>query len=169
MPKQTTSNTPEEIRIRFGGRGDIAALAGVFYRAVREGAGPEYSAEQRAAWAPAPPEVAAWDVRLTPQKVFVAELGARIIGFMSLKDDGYIDLAFVDPDHIGHGVAQLLYERLEAHAREQGIERLFSDASARARILFERQGWIVEAEQRPVMRGVELHNYRMSKRLTDQA
>lgn len=168
MPVQTTSDTPEQIRIRFGERGDIAALAGVFYRAVREGAGPEYSAEQRAAWAPAPPEVAAWDERLTPQKVFVAELDSRIIGFMSLKTDGYIDLAFVDPDHIGHGVAQMLYERLESHAREQGMERLYSDASARARILFERQDWIVEAAQKPIIRGVELHNYRMSKQLPGQ-
>lgn len=165
---QTTSNNPDQIHVRRGERGDIAALTRVFYRAVREGAGPEYSTEQRAAWAPAPPEVEAWDKRLTPQTVFVAELDGQIIGFMSVKADGYIDLAFVDPDHIGHGVAQLLYDRLEAHAREYGMERLYSDASARARILFERQGWIIEAEQRPVLRGVELPNYRMSKQLSGQ-
>lgn len=162
---QTTSNHPAGIVIRRGERSDIAALTRVFYRAVREGAGPEYSTEQRAAWAPAPPEVEAWDKRLTPQTVFVAELDGAVIGFMSVKTDGYIDLAFVDPDHIGHGVAQILYDRLEAHAREQGLERLYSDASARAKILFERHGWTVEQEQRRVLGDVELHNYRMSKRL----
>jgi hypothetical protein len=97
----TTSDDPTGIVLRFGVREDIAALTGVFYRAVREGAGPEYSAEQRAAWAPAPPEIEAWDKRLTPQKVFVAELAGTVIGFMTLRQDGYIDLAFVDPDHIG--------------------------------------------------------------------
>ncbi|SDM03747.1 GNAT family N-acetyltransferase [Maricaulis salignorans] len=165
---QTTSNHPAGIVLRRGERSDIAALTRVFYRAVREGAGPEYSTEQRAAWAPAPPEVEAWDKRLTPQAVFVAELDGAVIGFMSVKSDGYIDLAFVDPEHIGHGVAQLLYDRLEAHARETGMERLYSDASARARILFERQGWTVEAAQKPMIRGVELHNYRMSKALADE-
>ncbi len=164
----TTTNNPAEIIIRRGERGDIAALTRVFYRAVRKGAGPEYSTEQRAAWAPAPPEVEAWDKRLTPQTVFVAELDGAVIGFMSVKSDGYIDLAFVDPDHIGHGVAHFLYERLEAHARTQGMERLYSDASARARILFERQGWVVEEEQNRMLRGVELHNYRMSKQLVGQ-
>tara|TARA_R110000744_G_scaffold273278_6_gene386454 strand:+ start:36565 stop:37068 length:504 start_codon:yes stop_codon:yes gene_type:complete len=165
---QSTSNNPAGIIVRRGERSDIAALTRVFYRAVREGAGPEYSTEQRAAWAPAPPEVEAWDKRLTPQAVFVAELDGAVIGFMSLRSDGYIDLAFVDPEHIGHGVAQTLYAQLELHAREQGMERLFSDASARARILFERQGWTVEAAQRPVIRGVEMHNYRMSKALTGE-
>jgi len=163
---QTTSNHPAGIVLRRGERSDIAAMTRVFYRAVREGAGPEYSTEQRAAWAPAPPEVEAWDKRLTPQTVFVAELDGAVIGFMSVKPDGYIDLAFVDPKHIGHGVAQLLYDQLEAHARKAGIQRLYSDASARARILFERQGWTVEAAQKPMIRGVELHNYRMSKSLT---
>ncbi|WP_417468945.1 GNAT family N-acetyltransferase [Maricaulis sp.] len=163
---QTTDNHPSGIVVRRGERGDIAALTSVFYRAVREGAGPEYSTEQRAAWAPAPPEVEAWDKRLTPQTVFVAELDGVIIGFMSLKTDGYLDLAFVDPEHIGHGVAQILYDRLESHAREAGLDRLYSDASARARILFERNDWVVDAEQTPVIRGVELHNYRMSKALT---
>ncbi|WP_339746835.1 GNAT family N-acetyltransferase [uncultured Maricaulis sp.] len=165
---QTTLDNPAEVRVRRGERSDIAALTRVFYRAVREGAGPEYSSEQRAAWAPAPPEVEAWDKRLTPQTVFVAELDGAVIGFMSVKADGYIDLAFVDPDHIGHGVAQLLYDRLETHAREQAMERLYSDASARARILFERQGWVVEEEQTRLLRGVELHNYRMSKQLAGQ-
>ncbi|WP_417478601.1 GNAT family N-acetyltransferase [Maricaulis sp.] len=165
---QTTSNHPAGIVLRRGERSDIAALTRVFYRAVREGAGPEYSTEQRAAWAPAPPEVEAWDKRLTPQAVFVAELDGAVIGFMSVKSDGYIDLAFVDPEHIGQGVAQLLYDRLEAHARETGMERLYSDASARARILFERQGWTVEAAQKPMIRGVELHNYRMTKALGDE-
>ena len=165
---QTTSNHPAGIIVRRGERSDIAALTRVFYRAVREGAGPEYSTEQRAAWAPAPPEVEAWDKRLTPQTVFVAELEGAVIGFMSLKADGYIDLAFVDPDHIGHGVAQILYESLESYAREQGMDRLYSDASARARVLFERQGWVIEAAQKPVIRGVELHNYRMSKQLSGQ-
>tara|TARA_R110000868_G_scaffold57591_10_gene177915 strand:- start:11862 stop:12365 length:504 start_codon:yes stop_codon:yes gene_type:complete len=165
---RTTSDDPTGIVLRFGVREDIAALTGVFYRAVREGAGPEYSAEQRAAWAPAPPEIEAWDKRLTPQKVFVAELASTVIGFMTLRQDGYIDLAFVDPDHIGEGVAQALYDWLERYAREQGMERLYSDASARARILFERQGWTVEAEQRPVLGGVAMSNYRMSKSLAGQ-
>lgn len=154
------------MHVRQGKTDDIPALTGIFHRAVREGAGPGYSAEQRAAWAPAVPDAEDWTRRLADQVVFLAEHNGDILGFMSLRPgDGYIDLAFVEPGEIGRGVAFAVYTALEAHAAEAGIPRLWSNASALARRFFERQGWTVETAQTPVIRGVKLHNYRMSKPL----
>jgi putative acetyltransferase len=151
--------------IRPGNAADISSLVQVFYDSVRHGAGPEYSDKQRAAWAPAPPDIDAWTKRLAEQLVLLDDRDGVIVGFMTMTDDGYIDLAFVAPTEIGTGVAKAIYTKLVAEAKTRGIASLYTQASARARKFFERQGWRVDEAQKPVIRGVELHNYKMSKQL----
>ncbi len=90
----------------------------------------------------------------------------KIVGFMNLAPNGYLDLAFVHPDWIGKGVAARLYERLENYARAEGMPSLDSDASLFARPFFERQGWRILKEQQPVRNGVSLTNFHMEKKLT---
>jgi putative acetyltransferase len=153
------------LRIRRGAGSDWDRLGRIFYRSVREGAGPDYDETQRAAWVPAEPEPARWADRLNGQKVWIAEQAGEPLGFMTLRADGHIDLAFVVPEAIGTGVAHALYNVLEMAARAAGMTRLTSDASALARIFFERRGWVSERAQFPVRHGVELHNHFMSKDL----
>ena len=87
------------------------------------------------------------------------------MGFMTLDDDGYIDLAFVAPAHQRRGIGGRLYARIETLAREAGIERLHSQASYLVRGLFERRGWTVIREQQIERAGVTLTNFAMEKRL----
>ena len=54
---------------------------------------------------------------------------------------------------------------IEAHAREQGIERLIVEASELARPLFERRGFTLLGRNDLLLDGVAIHNYRMEKRL----
>lgn len=157
---QARSREPE---IVSGTAADVPALTEIFFRAVRIGAAAAYSPEQREAWAPAVPSTEVWRDRLAQQAVFIARESGACLGFMTLMPDGLIDLAFVDPDHAGQGVAYRLYQALERKAREIGLSALRTDASELARVFFERQGWSVEARQEIVVRGVTLHNYRMSK------
>jgi putative acetyltransferase len=151
--------------IRLGTEADISSLVQIFYDSVRRGAGSEYSEEQRTAWAPAPPSIEVWTERLAQQLVLVNDRDGVIVGFMTMTSDGYIDLAFVSPTEIGTGVAKAIYDVLEAEAKCRNLARLYTQASARARRFFERQGWTVDAAQNPMIRGVKLHNYKMSKRL----
>lgn len=151
------------LRIRRGRSADWPRLGQIFYRSVREGAGPEYDEAQRAAWMPAEPEPVAWAERLDAQRVWIAEREGEAVGFMTLREDGHIDLAFVAPEAIGTGVAHALYDVLEVAARAAGMKRLTSDASARARVFFDRRGWRVERAQFPVRHGVTLHNHFMSR------
>jgi putative acetyltransferase len=151
--------------IRQGNVADVSSLVQIFYNSVRHGAGPGYSEEQRAAWAPAPPDVEVWTERLAKQLVLVDERDGVIVGFMTMAADGYIDLAFVAPAEIGTGVAKAIYDVLEATAKARGLASLYTKASVRARKFFEQQGWTVDAAQKPVIRGVEINNYKMSKRL----
>ena len=144
---------------------DAEPAASVFYDAVRFGAGGDYDEAQRKAWAPAPPEGSGWRDRLMAQHGFVAEQDGTLIGVMTLRDDGYLDLAYVAPGHMGKGIAKQLYDRIVAKAREIGVMRLTSDASFPARQFFERQGWAVVKEQIVTRGGVCLTNFVMEKRI----
>lgn len=72
---------------------------------------------------------------------------------------------FCAPEAAGQGIASRLYDAVEASAREQGITNLFTEASELARRLFERKGFAVVERQDLVVRGVDIHNYRMAKAL----
>lgn len=89
----------------------------------------------------------------------------HVIAFIDLEPDGHIDRLFCAPEAAGRGVASRLYDGLEAAAREQGIGRLFTEASELARRFFERKGFAVLERQDKILRGVMIHNYRMAKTL----
>lgn len=153
------------VRLRPYEAADAKPLADLFFAAVRDGTVGYYSEEERRAWAPSPPDTDAWHARLDGQVSWVAEDASGLLGFMTLRDDGYIDLAYVRPDQRGQGIADLLYQRLEALARQRGLERLTSDASHLARRFFERRGWQVIATREQERKGVILVNHQMAKTL----
>ncbi len=144
---------------------DAAATAQIFFDAVHVGTRAHYDATQRRAWAPEVPETSSWRQRLAAQTTFVAEQGGRIVGFMTIDQDGYIDLAFVAPPMIGQGIAKLLYDHVEAAAAHTATPRLHTAASHLARPFFERQGWSVVKRQTVSLRGVSMTNFVMEKAL----
>lgn len=137
----------------------------IFFDAVREGAAGYYDDDQRRAWASKVPSGPDWTERLSSQRTLVARKEQRPVGFMTLADDGYIDLAFVAPAFQRRGVGGLIYERIETLAREARIDRLYSDASYLVRGLFEKKGWTVVQEQRIERADVVLTNFVMEKHL----
>ena len=151
---------------------DADALGLVFHRSVREGARHAYTAEQVASWSPAPPSGADWQARLSGARTFVAVTDTGPVGFMSLNiggfvnKGGYIDLAFVLPEHMGSGVASSLYAVLENHARADGVTRLTTQASLLAEPFFTRQGWHVTERQTVTRAKVDLPNAWMAKSLS---
>lgn len=144
---------------------DINPTRRLFHQAVNHGARAHYDAAQRAAWSPKPPDQGVWKDRLTSQTTFVTTLNDRVIGFMTLADDGLIDLAFVAPDVMGLGIAGGLYGAIEAEARDRAITRLHTEASHLARPFFERQRWTLVGEQSVSIRGQCLTNFVMEKYL----
>jgi len=144
---------------------DAAALARIYFESVHSGTVDHYDAAQRRAWADNVPETGAWRDRLQSQTTFVADIGARSVGFMTPDAGGHIDLAFVAPDVIGRGIAKALYDRIETEALRLGLKRLDTAASHLARPFFERQGWGVVREQSVMRRSVSLTNFVMEKHL----
>ncbi|MGB3412489.1 MAG: GNAT family N-acetyltransferase [Microthrixaceae bacterium] len=163
-----------KFRVREYRHGDAAQLAEIFFRAVREIAITDYSAEQVQAWAPVRPDASFFENYASDgREVFVAvavsgaEDGSdRVLGYTDLESDGHIDHLYRHPDGAGLGVAAMLYLRLEESARSSGVERLFVEASELARRFFETQGFTVVRRRDFEVNGVALHNYAMQKLLT---
>lgn len=140
-------------------------ITDLFHDAVHRTAGAHYSAEQREAWAPTPPDYAAWALRLTRKKPFVALLGASVAGFIELEADGHIDCLYVHKDHQRSGVASNLYRHLEGTARKNGLRRLYVEASFPARPFFEKKGFTTLQETVVIRNNVKLVHFRMEKTL----
>ena len=145
---------------------DGPELLDIYFDAVRNGTHRHYSAEQAAAWAPdLPPldsdETRAWTRRIAATTCFVATSGPDPVGFMSLTNDGHIDLAFVRPRWMGGDVAAHLYDHLLERARATGLTRLSCDASHLFRRFLKRRGWQGDQPEHIQRQGVTLTRWPM--------
>lgn len=148
---------------------DCAACWLLFYRAVQIGAAEFYDQAQRDVWCVAPPDpTPERNARLADATTWIAEDNGRLIGFMSLEADGHLDMAFVDPDYMGQGIARALHDRLVQSAGDDGLVQLTTEASLLAEHFFARQGWQMVAPETVVKDGVSLPRYLMKKTLEVQ-
>ncbi|MFE6995143.1 GNAT family N-acetyltransferase [Microbacterium sp. NPDC057659] len=154
------------IQIRDCRDSDAAATLQVFLDAVTVTAAADYSPEQIAAWArPEKRSIEEWSAAMQRLAGIVAVIDGRVAGFSDVSAEGDIDMMFVSPDFTRRGVARALLTELESRARTAGTPVLSANVSVTARPFFEHVGFSVEAEQHPVIDGVELTNFRMMKPL----
>lgn len=152
-------------RIRDYRSEDAEATRAVFLQAVTVTAAVDYSAEQIAAWA-RPRSLDDWAAAMERRAGIVAAVDAEIAGFSDVSVDGYVDMLFVSPRFTRRGIATALLAEIERRARDAETPALSADVSVTARPFFEQAGFVVEAEQHPVVDGVELTNFRMTKQLS---
>ncbi|NTF41557.1 GNAT family N-acetyltransferase [Rhizobium rhizogenes] len=155
----------EKLSIKAYVPDDARATIDIFLRAIREVASRDYSPEQIEAWAKVD-DAEVWAQYRASRPTWLAMSGPVPVGFTDLKPDGCLDMMFVDPDHQGKGIASLLLATVEKAARDQGLRRIFTEASVTARPFFERRGFVVLAAQQVQKRGQTLANFRMEKMLT---
>jgi putative acetyltransferase len=142
---------------------DLDAVMSVFLRSVRGVPSRDYDEGQIAAWAQVDRD--AWARRRRDRPTWVALIDDVIAGFTDLESDGHIDMLFVDPACQRRGVASALLDKVEHAARAQRLAALHTDASITARPFFERRGFRVVRSQVVALRGQQLTNFRMEKRL----
>lgn len=130
----------------------------------------DYTREQLNAWArPDQLDVTQWDRSMRRRNSVVATLGDQVVGFSDVTRDGYIDMLYVSPDFERRGVARALMAFLEKQARNNSAPRLTAEVSITARPFFEAVGFHVEAEQHPVVNGMVMTNFHMTKDLVSRA
>ena len=140
------------------------ALAKVMYRAIHEGPGP-YSPAQRRAWRDSPHAGARWRLRLAAQDSVLVVGSPRPQGVMTLRADGYIDLAFLLPEVRHRGAFRALLNAIEARARTLGLPCLWTHASLMAEGPFRAFGFTVTQRQVIPIHMQRLRRARMEKRL----
>ena len=84
---------------------DAPRLAAIFREAVEELTIDEYDEAQRAAWASAADDVAAFGARLGSMLTLVAAEDGKAMAFASLEDNEMIAMLYVHPDAAGRGFA----------------------------------------------------------------
>ena len=125
---------------------DTPILAAIFVASIGELTSDDYSEAQQAAWASAAEDEAAFGKRLAGQLTLIASLQNAPVGFASLKGADHIDLLYVHPNAVLHGVAAMLCDALEKLAGARGATKLTVDASDNAQEFFLKRGY--EATQR---------------------
>lgn len=157
------SHRPDGVSLRRYVREDLDGVIEVFQRAIREVASRDYDAAQVAAWSAV--DRAEWDDWRLTRPTWVAVRDGQIAGFSDLEAYGHLDMMFVHPKAQGMGVASLLLRQVEAAAREQGLDRIFTEASLTAHPFFSARGFETIQRQEVTVDGESFVNFRMHKRL----
>jgi putative acetyltransferase len=156
----------EALNIRWAAPADYAGLADVMFDAVRHGPS-RYNERQRERWVSKPREGPEWTERLDRQAIILAEARGRLLGFMSLAADGYIDFAYIRPSARGSGLFRRLYAEIEDRARAAGEARLWVHASLMAEPAFAAMGFQVIEREEVSIGDETFARSRMDKRLRD--
>lgn len=151
------------LKIRSYTAADFEEVVNIFTTSVHQLAFEHYDDRQRLAWAPLPPDIKYWTKRLNNVQTLVAEENGELLGFVSYEADGHIDLLFTSPKHARKGVATALYQEVESVLTNNGVKKLFTEASLVALPFFERKGFTIEGEEIVKRVGAELRRFGMSK------
>lgn len=150
------------ILIRDYVRDDATVTAEIFRMAVRITASRDYSPAQVMAWAPDDIDLDAWHSGRAGQHTYVAIEDGEVVGFTGLTADGVLDMLFVDPPSGGRGIARLLVDYALNQARAAGHAVVRTRSSRTARRVFERHGFVVDAENEETrLHGQPLPNFDM--------
>lgn len=156
----------ENMEIRAFRPADAVALSALFYQSVTQLGQQAYTAQQVAAWAARTPTPAAMhNLGQDGRLVLVAEQDNAVVAYGDLEPDGHIDHLYALPVAAGSGCASRLYNALEAFGRQQGIARLYTEASEMAKPFFMRKGFELQKRRDFKIMGVSIHNYAMTKSL----
>jgi len=144
---------------------DAPGLAVIFQAAIEELTADDYTEAQRAAWASAADDEAAFAARLASGLTLVATLDGEPVGFASLQENRLVDLLYVHPDAVGQGVASALCDALEKLAGARGATELKVDASDNAEGFFTRRGYKPQRRNTVTMAGEWLATTTLAKPL----
>lgn len=162
-----TEPAPFAFALRRYEPSDADRVAWLYFISARVLGSRDYSVEQVKAWAPAPATRESVQARVSDGRLTVVACGSdgQILAYGDLEPDGHIDHLYAMPEVSGRGVAPAVLERLIHEARDQGLGHLHVEASALARGLFERAGFVVLRRRDFQIGGVAIHNYAMVKTL----
>ncbi len=151
------------MHLRIYKTSDTEDIIKLFYDTVHEVNIHDYTKAQVDAWAPANIDIEVWIRRLEDKFTYVAEEGAKIIGFGQLEANGHIDCFYCHKDFQRQGVGTQILKQIESKARVLKITKLFTEASITAKPFFESKNFLVVRKQEVERRGQKFINFVMEK------
>ncbi len=142
---------------------DVPVLAAIFIAAIEELTGEDYTEAQQQAWAAAADDEQAFGKRLAGELTLIATLQNSPVGFASLRGKDHVDMLYVHPSAVGHGVASALCDALEKLAGARGAQSLTVDASDNAEGFFAKRGYVAKQRNTVTVNGEWLANTTMQK------
>ncbi len=144
---------------------DVPVLAAIFVASIEELTGDDYSEAQQVAWASAADDEGKFGARLAKQLTLVATLRSSPVGFASLRGADHIDMLYVHPGAVRHGVATALCDALEKLAGARGAAALTVEASDTAERFFAGRGYVAMQRNSVTIDDEWLANTTMKKTL----
>lgn len=147
---------------------DVVEIAELFRDTVRNINSKDYSKAEIEEWSSKYVDYDRWKSKISEQYFLKATKGDQIVGFASLRRDGYLDYLFTHKDYQGKGVASSLIKQIERNAIAQDHTMLFSEVSVSAKSFFEKNGFKTIKQQNKRVRHKELINFVMEKALINK-
>ena len=101
----------------------------------------DYTKEELDAWAPENFDIKKFRSNLSHCLNLAALEKGKIVGFISMERNGYINRLYTHKDYLCRGIATALYERAEAWAKEKGICEISLDSSKTAKNFYLKLGF----------------------------
>jgi putative acetyltransferase len=147
---------------------DIGLIAEIFRASVDELTAEDYSDVQREAWITVADDEEELAERLAGQLTLLGMMDGSPVGFASLKGGEEVDMLYIHPAAVGHGVGSLLIEALEKLAAGRGARRLTADVSDSAQEFFKKRGFAPQQRNTVQLGGEWLANTTMEKILASK-
>ncbi|WET04634.1 GNAT family N-acetyltransferase [Flavobacterium sp. YJ01] len=142
---------------------DLNEIQELFVQTIQSVCKNDYNPDQINAWVSGVKITERWIDVIEKQFVLLAIIEEQIVGYGTLKNNNYIDLFFIHKDFQRQGIAQKIFNELEIEAKNQDSKIITSDVSITAKGFFEKNAFFVKAEQKNIVKGVEIINYKMQK------
>ncbi|WPO80648.1 GNAT family N-acetyltransferase [Flavobacterium sp. KACC 22761] len=144
---------------------DLPEMQELFVQTIQSVCKNDYNPDQIEAWISGVKLTQRWIDVIEKQLVLLAIIENKIVGFGTLKDGNYIDFFFIHKDFQRKGIANKILTELELEAKKQHSKTIISDVSITAKPFFEKKGFVVKAEQKNIVKDVEIINYKMEKEI----
>ena len=157
--------TINELRLRQATHLDLHEMQQLFKGTISSLCTNDYDDDQIGVWVSAVDNKERWLDKINKQYFLIAELENKIVGYGSLENGDYLDFMYAHKDYQRQGIAKAILTELEKEAVRCGSLEIMSDVSKAARLFFERNSFVVLSENLNTSKGVEIMNYKMSKKL----
>ena len=144
---------------------DVEEMKELFCQTIEFVCNKDYTAQQIEAWIATSNNSNRWQEIIQLQRVLLALINTKIIGFGTLKNGNYIDLFYIHKDFQKQGIATAILSKLEDEAKKMLSKTITADVSITAKSFFEKQGFTILNKQQNIRNNSILVNYKMQKEL----